>query len=195
MDPEAADIPYLMGEICRLQGEWKAAAEAYEKSLQIMPGFAPALLGLARVSRYINLREDVGELIHEAVEADPEYGEAYLDLVAYQLEVGDIESALETLQKIERRLDGSPVYYLRRAQVELAQGKFIAAYEDARQANQLDQTLLESYQVLAISSAANEDYKTAIEAARVYLKYRSDDPDVWFVLGKSLYRTGKLFFC
>ena len=136
MDPDAADIPYFMGEIFRRQGEWKHAADAYEKSLQIMPGFAPALLGLARVSRLMNSEEDVSELIIEAVEADPDYGEAYLDLVAYQLEVGDIELAYETLQKIKERLGELPLYYLRRAQVELAQGNSLLRLKMlARQTN------------------------------------------------------------
>jgi tetratricopeptide (TPR) repeat protein len=81
--------------------------------------------------------------------------------------------------------------YLGRAAAELALGKGAEAYEDALKANQLDQTLLESYRLLAQAAARTQHFDQALEGIKVYLIYEQQNPDAWLIQGMALYGQGK----
>ena len=81
--------------------------------------------------------------------------------------------------------------YLRRAGAELALGKGVEAYEDALKANQMDQTLLESYRLLAHAAARTKHFDQALEAVKVYLLYEKKDAEAWLIEGMALYGQGE----
>lgn len=187
IDPNAPDIAYYLGEFHRLQGDYKQASAAYTAALQINPNFAPALLGQARTERSLNPEADVAELLQRAIEADPGWGDAYLELSGYWIARGDAQQALDVLTQAEGLASESPLFYLQRAQANLALGKNQAALEDARKANRLDQTMLETYRMIAYAAAANDKTDLALENVKIYLTYQENDSTAWMILGRALY--------
>ncbi len=190
IDPKAPDIAYFQGEVYRLQGDYKQAEAAYSAALLIDPNFAPALLGQARTERALDPEADVGEILQRAVEADPGWGESYLELAGYWITQGDAEQALEVLTQAEGMTSKSPLFYLQRAQANLALGYNQAALDDARKANQLDQTMLETYRLLAYAAAANNETDLALENVKIFLTYEENDPTAWMILGRAFYAEG-----
>jgi tetratricopeptide (TPR) repeat protein len=187
VSPDAPDIPYFAGEIHRLQGDYKEALASYTKSLEIDPNFAPAHLGIARTMKAQNPETDISKALQQAVEADPNWIEPSLELANSLIELGEAQQALEILKQVEAKATGSPVFFLRRAQANLALGNNAAALEDARKANELDMTLLESYRMLAYAAAANDEYDQALEFVEIYLTYEENDPIAWMIQGRALY--------
>ncbi len=185
INPEAADIPYLAGEIYRHQGDLAQAKIAYQKSLTIDPNFAPALLGIARTIKAQNPQTDIAAELKQAFEADPNWIEPPLELANTLIEQNQPEQALAILAEIEPQASASPLFFLRRAQANLALGKNLAALDDARTANELDQTMLETYRTLAYALAANDDYDQALEIVEIYLTYEEKDPLAWTIRGRA----------
>lgn len=185
VNPGAADIPYLAGEIYRHQGDFAQAKTAYQKSLTIDPNFAPALLGMARTLKAQNPQTDITTELKQAFEADPNWIEPPLELANTLIEQNQPEQALAILAEIEPQASASPLFSLRRAQANLALGKNLAALEDAQAANKLDQTMLETYRTLAYALAANDEYDQALETVQIYLTYAEDDPLAWTIQGRA----------
>jgi tetratricopeptide (TPR) repeat protein len=191
VSPDAPDIPYFQGEIYRQQGDNTLALEAYKAALAINPSFAPAQLGAARVQLALNPKADVADELRQAIENDPNLKEAHLELANYLLTHDQAGPALEVLNQAGELLVDSPLLYLRRAEAELALGKGSEAYDDALKANQMDQTLLESYRLLAQAAARTQHFDQALEAIQVYLTYEKQDPDAWLIQGMALYGQDK----
>jgi tetratricopeptide (TPR) repeat protein len=190
VSPDAPDIPYFQGEIYRQQGDYNQALDAYNAALAINPNFAPAQLGAARVQLALNAKADISAELRQAIQNDPNLKDAYLELANYLLTHGGAQEALDLLNQASGLLADSPLLYLRRAEAELALGKGAEAYEDAVKANQLDQTLLESYRLLAQAAARTQHFDQALEAIKVYLIYEQKEPDAWLIQGMALYGQG-----
>ena len=191
VSPDAPDIPYLLGEIYRQQSNYSQAQEAYQAALAINPTFAPAELGLALVQLAQNPKTDITAALSRAIEHDPNLKDAPLELASYLLAHDNPQKALDVLNQAATLLADSPLFYLRRAGAELALGKGSEAYEDALKANQLDQTLLESYRLLAHTAARTHHPDQALEAVKVYLTYEQKDPEAWLIQGMALYGQGE----
>jgi tetratricopeptide (TPR) repeat protein len=191
VSPDAADIPYFQGEIYRQQGDNSQALDAYNAALAINPNFAPAQVGAARAQLALNSKADISAQLRQAIQNDPNLKEAYLELANYLLTYGAAQQALDVLSQAGGVLVDSPLLYLRRAEAELALGKGSEAYEDAVKANQLDQTLLESYRLLGQAAAHTQHFDQALEAVKVYLNYEQQDPDAWLIQGMALYGQGE----
>ena len=153
--------------------------------------FAPAQLGAARVQMALNPKADVTDQLRQAIQNDPNLKDAYLELANYLLSHGEAQKALDVLNQADELLADTPLLYLRRAEAELALGKGAEAYDDALKANQLDQTLLESYRLLAQAAARTQHFDQALEAIKVYLTYEQQNPDAWMIQGMALYGQGK----
>ena len=191
VSPDAPDIPYLLGEVYRLQGDFSQAQDAYQAALTINPSFAPAELGLALVQLAQNPKADISVALRKAIQDDPNFKEGHLELANYLLTHDDPQKALDVLDKAADLLADSPMLYLRRAGAELALGKGVEAYEDALKANQMDQTLLESYRLLAHAAARTQHFDQALEAVKVYLIYEQKDAEAWLIEGMALYGQGE----
>jgi tetratricopeptide (TPR) repeat protein len=190
VSPDAADIPYFQGEIYRQQGDHNQALEAYNAALAINTHFAPAQLGAARVQMALNPKADISVEIRQAIQNDPNLKEAYLELASFLLTQNEAQEAVDVLNRAADLLAESPLLYLRRAEAELALGDGAGAYEDAVKANQMDQTLLESYRLLAQTAARTQHFGQALEAVKVYLIYEQKNPDAWLIQGIVLYGQG-----
>ncbi len=177
--PNAPDIPYLIGEAERQQGNLEAALAAYNDALKIQESYPPALLGRAR----LDLRADPPDLeaaradLEAATTGDPAYADAWLEMAHLDLLAQDGEAALGTLDKAAdlERAKTSPLLYLYRAQVNLLIGDAQQALDDAKTANQMDVSLLEAYRTLGEAYTALGEYEAAIPPLEIYAKYAATD--------------------
>jgi tetratricopeptide (TPR) repeat protein len=191
VSPDAPDIPYFEGEIYRQQGDHNQALAAYSAALAINPSFAPAQVGAARVRLALNPNADVSADLRQAIQNDPNLKDAYLELANYLLTHNEAQKALDVLDQSGELLADSPLLYLHRARAHLALGKGAEAYDDALKANQMDQTLLASYRLLAQAAARTQHFDQSLEAIKVYLTYEQQDPEAWLIQGMALYGQGK----
>ncbi len=181
---QAADAYYYLGEAYRHLGERTKAEQAYQKALAQDPALAPAYVGLARLRLEADPEADVRDLLDQAIEANPQYGEAYLERARFLLRHDDPQGALEDLAQAETLLSGSPLVDLYRAQAYLALDDLQAAREAALKAHQ-DVTLLPAYKLLGQIDVALGEYAEAREVLGVYVQYQPEDAEALYALAQA----------
>jgi len=189
LDPKSADLYYMQGEIYRQQGNSSDALKSYNQALKTLPAFAPAYLGIARVEMNSDppKTNDAKVDLAKAIELDPMMKEATLELVNLYLVEKNFQAALDQLDQSASQVKDSPFYYLYRAQAELHLSQPEKAIADARQANQMDITLLSAYRLLGETLMANNQLAEASKPLSVYIQFTPDDAEVWAWLGESYY--------
>lgn len=190
LEPGAADIHFLVGELQRQIGEISLAQDAYEKSIAANPGFAPAYLGRALTTRAQDSDSDISADLDAAIERDPGYGEAYLARAAYLLEQDETEQALEDLEMADELLPDSPWVPYYQGKIAFMQGETEDAYQFARQSKRRDLTFLPAYLLIGECAMQTEDFPAAIEALSLYTTYTSDDAQSWAMLGIAQVKSG-----
>jgi tetratricopeptide (TPR) repeat protein len=188
LEPEAADIHYYVGEAYRLQGLHTDALAAYNRALQVDPDFGAAYLGLARARLMQDPNASLGALFDAALDRDPNFGEIYLERANYFFGRREYESALVDLNSAEHRMPDSALVQLAYARTYLAVDDSFSALETARQANQIDLTLLEAYLVLGEAAVLEAENLEAIEALETYIVYEPKDPNALALLGEAYFR-------
>jgi tetratricopeptide (TPR) repeat protein len=188
-EPQAADIPYYIGEGYRLQGDCTQATASYNESLKLSSTFAPAYLGLARARLCSDPGADTRQLYSAAIQADPSYGEAYLERANFYMGHKDVKAALLDLEQADHMMPGSALVQLGFAQAYLLQGGNASALEAARKANSIDLTLLSSYYYLGRAYMVNAQYAEAIRPLQIYLIYETQDGSAYAMLGQALTET------
>jgi tetratricopeptide (TPR) repeat protein len=189
LEPKSADLYYLQGEIYRLQGTPAEALKSYDQALQLLPSFAPSYLGMARLAvsstppKLTEAKDDLAK----AIALDPNMTEAPLELVNLYLNQNDFQTALDQLDQSASQVKDSSLYYLYRAQAELSLSQPDKAVVDARQAIQVDITLLPAYRLLGQALMANNQLAEASQPLSVYIQYKPEDALVWSWLGESYY--------
>lgn len=189
-EPEAADVPYYIGEAYRFQGNCRTALNYYNQSLQVDNAFAPGYVGLARARICIDPGADTTQLYDLAIQADPNYPQAYLDRANFNLVRRDPEAALPDLVKAEALLPDSALVQLGFAQAYLLNGDNARGLEAAKKANSIDQTLLPAYLLLGYGYSAEQNYAEAIKPLQTYLIYNPKDGGALALLGESYVKSG-----
>lgn len=186
VEPQAADIPYYLGETFRLMGEPRQALQFYGQALQIDPRFAPALLGRAQANLSLNPKSDVLPDLNQALQIDPNLAQAYLERARVYLSQGAVQQALQDVEKAEALLTSSPLPPLMRAQIFLAQEQIDQAYQEAQKAFERDRTLLEAYRLLGETALLNGEIDQARQTLQTYLDYEKKDSDAYLLYARSL---------
>jgi tetratricopeptide (TPR) repeat protein len=192
VEPDAADVPYYIGEAYRLQGDCRTALDYYNDALKKDKNntFAAGYLGLARARLCSDPGADITSLYQLAISADPTYGEAYLDRANFRLGRKDFNSALTDLDKASKLMPNSALVQLGYARAYLLKGDNEKALAAAQKANSIDLTLLQSYYYLGSTYIANAKYKEAIKPLETYLLYETEDDGAYAMLGQADARTG-----
>ncbi len=188
LEPDSADIYYSIGEAYRLQGFHVDALETYNQALKIDPSFGPAYLGLARARLLQDPNVNVEYLFDEALKRDPNFGEIYLERAGYYLYHKQYGSALADLQSAEKRMPDSALVKLTYAKVYLARKEYDLALEAARNANELDKTILETYLVRGQAAVLEGEYKEAIDALEIYMVYEPKDGSAFGYIGECYFQ-------
>jgi tetratricopeptide (TPR) repeat protein len=186
-EPNTADLMYHLGESYRQSGNLPKAIDTFNYAIEQTPNFAPLYLGRARaiLEQDPTALKDAVVDLEMAVKKDTNYGEAYLELAAAQLQLKDYQNALDALDRAEKLLPDSPLVPLHRASVYLAKGDKDQAYENATLANKRDITMLLAYRVIGEVLQARGNFKASFEPLNTYVQYVPDDPTAWVLVAKA----------
>ncbi|MDD5368750.1 MAG: tetratricopeptide repeat protein [Anaerolineaceae bacterium] len=184
-EPDAVDAYYYMGEAYRQQGQYDQAIEQYDQALKVNMRYAPAYLGRARAKFALDPQANVDDDLNQAIKLDPNFGEAYLQQAIVAFQRGDSLAALKSLAVAEPLLPDSPLVFLYEARTNLVEGHIDEALNEARKANQLDATLLDSYLVLGQAYLAAGQPGESLAPLNKYLIYAPESPQVLLLVGKA----------
>jgi tetratricopeptide (TPR) repeat protein len=190
VEPQSADVPYMIGEGYRAKGDCRSALDYYNNSLKLDSTFAPGYLGLARARQCIEPGADTLGLYDLALKSDPYYGEVYLDRANFYLGRKDYAAALPDLDHAYRLMPRSALVQLAYAQTYLMQGNDGKALQAAQKANTFDLTLLPSYYYVGRAYIENGRYAEAIKPLQIYVVYQPKDAGAFALLGRALAETG-----
>ncbi|HSA99525.1 MAG TPA: tetratricopeptide repeat protein [Anaerolineales bacterium] len=179
-----ADAYYYMGEAYRFQGNANSALDAYGRASQADLKFGPPYVGMARARLMLDPNADVERLLDEAIQLDPNFGEAYLVRAMVRTRDNNVPGALSDLGEADRRLPNSPLVYFYLAQTRVKEGDLELALTAAKRSNELDVTYLPTYLLLGQIYAAQGNEDEAVKVLDVYLKYKPDDTSVFMLLGR-----------
>jgi len=190
LEPDSADIPYYIGEAYRFKEEYGQAARYYNESIDINANFAPAYLGLARVSLLANPRFEADDLFAKAILLDPNFGETYLERARYLIAKGDYEDAFTDLEVAEKILPGSPDVLITYALAYYAQEDYEKSLEYAQKAYAADILNLPTYGLLGDLYIEEGNYASAAEVYELYTSYETQDATAFAKLGQAYYFLG-----
>ncbi len=190
LEPNAPDVPYYVGEGYRFEGDYQNAFDAYTQALHIDSHFAPAYLGLARARLLQDANANITQLLDEALQDDPNYGEVYLERANYYLYHDQPDQALPDLDSAAKFMPDSALVQLGYARAYLMMNDTAKGLEAAQKANQTDLTLLPSYAVLGQAYVESDQYQEAIKPLEIYLNYQQDDGSAYAELGQAYVETG-----
>jgi len=189
LEPEAADVQYLIGEAYRFEGNSAEALASYNDALRLNDKFGPAYLGLARARLMRDPNADVTGLFDIALEYDPDFGEVYLERANYHLYHDDAQAALDDLNSAKELMSGSPLVYYGLARTYQELEDISAALENAEEAYKLDITLLPDYLLRGELYLASRRYQDAIDTLSIYTNYKPEDGEAFALLGECYYQT------
>ncbi len=183
----AADLYYYLGLAYQGLGDLSAALEAFQRAIDLNPGFGPAYRARAwaRMQAWATAEEppspteftQVEEDLEQALALAPDDPETYRIALEYWLTWRrDPQRAFQLLEQAEERLPDRPAqwaYY--RAIAAYYSGDLTTAYAAIQKALEHDLTSLPAYLWQARIAYALGDLDTAREAIEVYHRYRPDD--------------------
>ncbi len=189
LEPDAADIHYLIGEAYRFKGDSTRAIASYNDALEIDPNFAAPYLGLARAELAEDPRANVTSLYEKALDRDPNYAEVYIDRAKYYLLRNKPQDALKDLDSANALMPESPLIFTTYAEAYFALGEKEKALEAAEKAYSLDITALPIYRMLGELYIENELFDKALESLSLYVVYEPEDDFAFALLGRAYYET------
>jgi tetratricopeptide (TPR) repeat protein len=192
-EPAAADAYFYIGEAYRFKGEYSKAKEAYQQSQEAGQNFAPAYFGQALIMmRNPDAWQEAEILLRTAVEKDPLYYEAYLQLARIAIQDSRPQDALNELDQARAGMTWEmPVWYLYQAQVNIQMQQPEAALENALKANELDVTLVDVYKVLGEAYQVNGDMAASVASLELYLRYYPEDTEAILWLARAYRADGR----
>jgi tetratricopeptide (TPR) repeat protein len=187
LEPDSADIYYLIGDAHRFKGDSDSALNAYNEALKIDPNFGAPYLGLARARLLDNPNANVEYLFDEAIKRDPNFGEIYIERARYFIFHRDFKAAIVDLDSASDLMPDSPMVYMAYADAYLALEDKKNALEAAEKAYALDSTDPLIYKMLGTLYIENGQYQRAIEALNVYVIYATENDRAFALLGQAYY--------
>lgn len=185
IEPDAADVYYLIGQAYINLEEPGLAVSAFNAGIDSNPNFAPSYLGRATARRALNPEVDVLSDLDEAVALDPALGVAFIERADYFLAEGNTETALIDLDAAASSLPESPLVHLYRARAYIAQENFQEALNSAHRANELDITLVDSYLYIGLALHGNGEPQQALNQLRTYTLYEKQNPTSWLAMAEA----------
>ena len=191
LEPDSADIYYLIGEAYRFKGDTANALASYKQAKNMDPNFSAPYLGEARVRVLRDPGYDAQKLLDEAIDLDPNYGEAYLERAKFLISRKKSEAAIVDLNRAVKLMPNSTDVYLTYATAYIALGEDASALEAAEKAYSMDITALPVYEMLGRLYLENGQYQRSVETLEVYLVYEPEDALALARLGQAYYEIGE----
>lgn len=201
--------PYFLGEVLSVAGtDLETAAEAFERTLELRPGYAPAHMRLGRVLTQLGETERAAGHLEQALERAPELTPARLALAQVRIARGDLDGAEELLDEIlaNEPRHGQALSAL--GQVYMRQGRREEAREIAERARDpalynlysdplMDQVVREEASSVLLWERAKAffedgDYEQAARGLEIVSGLKPADPDVHHQLAVAYAHLGRL---
>ena len=195
LDPTDERWPYFLGDVLSVVGtDLEAATRAFERTLALRPGYAPAHMRLGRVLVARGLRDEAAEQLERALQRAPDLQPARVSLAQVRLSQGELSRAEELLDQVlaEEPRHGQALSTL--GQVYMRQGRRDEAREVAERArdaalyNLFADPLMEEVVQEEASSVLlwerakgffdNGDYEQAALGLEQVVRRRPTNPDV-----------------
>jgi len=194
-EPSEPDLPYLLGEAYRFAGNPDQALAAYDQSLSINSGFAPAFLGRAQALMTRNPLpvDEIRSALESARAGDPALPETLTLFGRLYLATGENQAALDYLNAAAEQNPAAPIVYFYRAQANLILKNPAPALSDADKAVKMDLTMIPAYQVLGDALLANQRGAEAVAPYEIFIRYTTNpDPAAYANLGRAYHAAGNL---
>lgn len=208
LNPSDERWPYFLGDVLSVVGtDLEAATEAFERTLELRPGYAPAHMRLGRVLVARGERERAATEFRVALELAPDLQPARVGLAQMRLSQGRLAQAEELLNEVlaEEPRHGQALSTL--GQVYMRQGKRQEAREIAQKArdaalyNLFSDPLMqqvvrhEASSVLLWERAKaffdDGNYEQAVLGLERVVRRRPSNPDVHHQLGVAYGNVGR----
>jgi tetratricopeptide (TPR) repeat protein len=186
IEPEAPDLRYHLGIAYINIEEYFEAKKLFLQAANIDPGFGAAYMGMAMADLALGLEGELLEELDDAIQNDPELGEAFIQRAIYRLSRGNSDGALDDLRRAEDQSSNSAYLYLTLAKVFLVVEQFEDALAAAQQSMAIDITIVETYWILAQAHHALDNTREVISPIQTYLLYEEENGQAWFILGQAL---------
>lgn len=191
-EPNSADVYYHLGDVYRFEGKYTEAMSAYNQGIKLDANFAPSYLGKGQIylaQSPVKLEEAL-QNFSKAVELDPAYDEAYMQLAETSLKLNDPAGALTWLQKVGPDTANTARAELVRAQAYLLTGENQKALDSIQKARQLDRSLLPIYKVWAKALQLTGKYQESIQPLLTVIDKTPADFEAQALLAQAYYEIG-----
>jgi tetratricopeptide (TPR) repeat protein len=135
----------------QMRGDLDEAVDLYRQSIDAF-ATAEAHTFLGWTYSFMGLPDEAIDECYHAIEVDPDFGNPYNDIGAYLIDKGDLNTAVNWLQKAKCATRYEPLFYpyFNLGRIYQAQGKLFAALNEYKMAIDL-----------------NPDYQLAVKAYRI----------------------------
>ena len=191
VNPDLATAYYYLGESYRFKSDVGRAQQYYNEAITKNETFGAAYVGVARSRLLSDPNANVLPLLDQAIELDPNFGDAYLERAHVKIRDNDIPGAVLDLGEANKILGDSPLIYYYLAEARMKEGAFDLALETAKRANELDITHLPTYLLLGRINIELGDYDEAVKYFDFYVQYAPKDAAAYFEIGKFQFELGK----
>lgn len=130
---------FKMAYQSQMKEELDEAVDLYRKSIEIYPT-AEAHTFLGWAYSFMNMTDEAIEECHRAIAVDPDFGNPYNDIGAYLIEKGDLNAAVEWLQRAMEASRYECYFYphFNLGRVYEARGKYFEALREYKSAIDLN---------------------------------------------------------
>jgi tetratricopeptide (TPR) repeat protein len=196
IDPEFVGAVYFKGEAQRQNDLIGTSIGTFDEASKMDPEFPATYLGRGRA---LLERDEIAaeQDFQRAIERDPQFVEAYLELAEYYANKR-LWQRLETI--LEQAIEdgaGSPLLYVYLSTAEINLAKYEKALAASLQGSADDPGLLEGYLAVGrayVALAANtlefSYFSSVIWPMETYITYAPEDPTGWAIYGRALVGTG-----
>ncbi len=159
--PQDSKLWFLLGYTSRLAGRYQTSVDAYQHGLQMSPGNADGMSGLAQTYARMGRNDDAKRLLTEVIRQNPKRTDDLLILGELDMRTGDTQQGINLLQRAEAQQPSShaelmiAVAYLKLKQPEKAKQMLDLAKKHSP-------NNVEIFQAAANYYREEHDYKAAI---------------------------------
>ena len=190
-EPTAVYAYYYLGEVYLRKNDLGNAIQTYNEGIQKDQSFGPMYVGLAHARLIADPNANVLPLLDQAIQLDPNFGNAYIERGIVKIRDNDISGALSDLGEANTRLPDDPLVFYNLAQAHLKAGDEERALAAAQRVQELDITNLPNYLLLGQIYIQTGNEEEAIKALQVYVKYAPNDVGASVLFGKLLFDIGE----
>lgn len=163
--PQDNKLWFLLGYCSRLSGQYQTSLDAYQHGLQMSPGNADGMSGLAQTYERMGRNDEAKRLLAQVVRANPGRTNDLLILGEMYLRTNDTQAGIDILQKAESQQPSAHVeLILAMAYLKLKQPQRAKQYLDLAKKHAPNNS--DIFRAAANYYREEHDYKSAIETLK-----------------------------